>query len=387
MTDRVSPTRARTRDGNDINVRKVIARGSLNGVTFAPGAFSVATYETAFDGETETSSTNDSSSFGEQSSTSATIVSHFVDEKTWSGGDFEWTLESDKETIYTTTGERFVDGDLVSQLDSIIGGGGSSFVGNFTRSGTQTTREVLRETGNNDAAMRDLMVTTSSTSDHQGGRQNFRFTDVTTSTSTLHSTGSVSRTGAYSITVQSNVTTDIVSQTQLNGPSFTSSTGGSTVQTTSNKTGNSVSGDFTLDNSSTFTSNRATTQTNQTLSSSSASGSSGSTSLTGSGNDETGEFSFLNNSVSSSSTDSQTSNSADNDFSSTSQQVSESNSSVHQTGNLYEGIYVYVENFGSEVTTDTTTVNGTSTSTSNSVGTTTGAKTTSGNKKDRPLLD
>ncbi|MEO1530074.1 MAG: Ig-like domain-containing protein, partial [Planctomycetota bacterium] len=250
-------------DGSGINVRKVLARGSIDGVSFAPAAFSVGEYETAFDGEANFTTTTDSSSFAENATTTSTIVSQFVDEKTWSGGTFDWTLRSDKQVRYSSIGERYVDGDLAGQVDALVAGGGSSLVGNFSRSGSETTLEVLREFGGLQTATRHLTTNSTTTSDHQGGRQRFSYTDRNRSTRTTESIGNVNRDGSYSITVTTSSSMTLDESSRRNGPLRSSTTGFQNATTTMQKSGNIQFGEYSLTSLTTASAGQTTVETNQ----------------------------------------------------------------------------------------------------------------------------
>ncbi|MCA9139121.1 MAG: tandem-95 repeat protein, partial [Planctomycetales bacterium] len=139
------PNASQSGGGSAINIRKVLASGKLDPIAFSTDAFQVERYETGFDGASRGASCFSTTSISEVSDTEVHSESYFVDEKTYEDGTFDWVLTTDKSSTYLTSGERFVDGDLQSQIDSLIGGSGSAFVGDFVVRGTETSHEVLRE--------------------------------------------------------------------------------------------------------------------------------------------------------------------------------------------------------------------------------------------------
>ncbi|MEL6106648.1 MAG: Ig-like domain-containing protein, partial [Planctomycetota bacterium] len=368
-------------DGSGINVRKVLARGSIDGVSFTTGAFSVDEYETAFDGEASFTVTTESSSFAENATTTSNIVSQFVDEKTWSAGTFDWTLTSDKQVRYSSFGERYVDGDLAGQVDALVAGGGSSLVGNFSRSGVETTLEVLREFGGLQVATRHLNLQSSSTSDHQGGRQRFSYVDRNRSTRTTESIGNVNRDGSYSITVTTASSATLEESSRRNGPLQTSTTGFQNATTTMEKSGNIQFGDYSISSTTTASAGQTTLETNQGQSSSASTETTSNSSLLGSGNDESGEFRFLISTSTVTSADSVLTNVIDRDYQVSSTQESALTTTISQSGNLYGGDYVYDEQGSQTQTSQTTTTNGPSTIVSDSTSSASTTRLTTGNKK------
>ncbi|PNY36630.1 hypothetical protein C2E31_12345 [Rhodopirellula baltica] len=375
------PNASQRGDGSGVNVRKVISRGTLDGVNFAPGSFSVATYETAFDGEVEASGTSSSNSYAQNATTTTNFVGQFVDEKTWDGGVFDWTLRTHKDTEYVTSGERLVDGDLISQVDALIGGGGSSYIGSFVMSGNQSVDETLREFGTQAMATRDFLVETESQTNHTGGRQSFDFTDASDATSVFHSFGTVSDSGDYSLAITSTVSTQIVERRQNNGPQSTVTTGGTTSTTTTQKAGNLQSGNFTLLQQVETQSDQVVRQENQGESKVSTLGHHAESTLSGGGNDETGVFNFVLASETESINETVLTNSVDVDYRSESTMSDLVESRVEQSGNLYDGSYQYDETFTHEAQSFVTSSNGPSRIETDSTSTTTGEKRTVGDKK------
>uniref|UniRef100_UPI003569E9FB hypothetical protein n=1 Tax=Stieleria sp. TaxID=2795976 RepID=UPI003569E9FB len=385
-------------DGSEIKVRQVVARGRVNTVNFAAGGFYVADYETTFDGKLENTFTSETNSFAETSVTEASVTSFFVDQKTvvYDPGNrdstvvdpyFDWKRTSENTTRYTTVGERFVDGDLAGQIDNFIGGGGSSFVGDFTLRGNQTTTETLHEFGTETYDVtKDLRIVTSSRVDHRGGRQQFQFVDVTESTSDYHVHGVIPQAGDYSLQIDTVASSTIIERSQTNGTLRSVSSGSSTVITNALKTYDVASGRFQLSSSSTSQSNHEQTDTNQTRTSESNSQTTSTSTLSGSGHDLDGDFDFTNQLHSTSQSTTTTTNAVDSDFLSTTSQSGTTSIVVDQTGDLYRGNYAYDERSAQTTTSQSVTTNGPVTSTSNSTATTHSEKQSQGNKKTGDFL-
>ena len=370
------PNASQSGGGSSINIRKVLASGRLDPINFTPSAFLVDRYETGFDGSSEGASCSRTNSYAESSNTEVYSTSYFVDEKIYENDIFDWTLTTEKTSDYLTIGERFVDGDLQSQVDSLIGGTGSAFVGDFTTQGFESSVEVLREYGPITSITRDYTIDSFSTVDHRGGRQSFGFVHRTETESSFRSTGSVSR-DDYNLTITRDVSTTILEQRMTNGPRDTNTTGTSQSNATTTKSG-SILGGFTISTTGTSSSDTLTTETNQTLAKTSIGTSSGSNSLQGTGDNVGGTFVFVTSNTSDSLVTSATTN---QQSSSTSEQESTTTVHVTQRGNFYSGDYRYDEDRGTTYTSSERTENQTSVITRESEGTRFTDVFTRGNKK------
>ncbi|WP_372894889.1 hypothetical protein [Stieleria sp.] len=370
------PNASQSGGGSSINIRKVLASGRLDPISFAASSFLVDRYETAFDGSSEGVSCFNTSTISERSETEVRSTSQFVDEKTFDDGVIDWVLTTDKTSESFTRGERFVDGDLQSQIDSLIGGSGSALVGEFTVRGTDNSHEVLRESGPVHSITREYTIDTESSVDHRGGRQTFSFVHRTDTMSSFRSVGMVSRED-YDITITRDSQTTILEQRQRTGPRDINTTGTSQFNSTTFKSG-SVVGSFFIETTSTSSSDTTTTETNQTLTKNSTATANSSSLMEGSGNAEAGNFSFYTSSLSESMIDSNTDNQQQ---SSQSSQQSATRVNVSQRGNFYEGDYTNQETRHTDYSSNSRTENQTSVVTSESTGRQDLTAYATGNKK------
>ena len=335
------PGTSRQGDGSQVNVRKVLARGQIDPVGFSPSAFNVSEYETALDGSARHTTGTDSSSFAEASTTDVTVVASFVDEKTYRDGSFDWTLRTEQRSSFRKEGERFLDAELQQNLDSLIGGGGGSFVGDFTMTGSEVTTEVLREFGSvNGNVGRHWTAHTVAEVDHRGGRQSFDFVQVTETATEIESVGTVSDAG-YELTITTDLVSEIIEQREKNGPQTTITTGTSNSHSVVDKTG-TVSGTapFTLQSVSSSESDTTRTEINQTRRSVSDISHRSESSREAAGAAGTGAFDSTTRVTSTSDISATTTN---QQLESVAEKRTVTTSDVSQHGNLYEGSYTYLE--------------------------------------------